>query len=221
MGGAIGQVVAFAVGVAISPIPIIAIVVMLSTPNARRNGPGFLLGWIVGLGVVGGLVLALAGGSGQGRDTGSASGGVLIALGIGVLVLAAKQWRGRPARGEATELPKWMRSVDHFDFPHAAGLGFALSALNPKNLLLTLGAAAALVDEGSATGPQIEGLAVFVLIASLGPAVPVLMFFALGERARRTLDRLKGWMSAHNAAIMTVLLGLIAIKLIYDGVSAL
>lgn len=221
MGGAVGQVVAFAVGVAISPIPIIAIVVMLSTPNARRNGPGFLLGWIVGLSVAGGLVLALAGGRGAHGETSSASGGLLIALGVGVLALAAKQWRKRPVAGEPAELPKWMRSVDHFDFPHAAALGFALSALNPKNLLLTLGAAAALVDEGSGTGTQIEGLAVFVAIAALGPAVPVLMFFALGERARTTLDRLKAWMSVHNAAIMTTLLVLIAAKLLYDGAAAL
>ena len=53
MGQAIGQILPFAVGVGLSPVPIIAVVVMLATPRARANGPAFLLGWLVGLAVVG------------------------------------------------------------------------------------------------------------------------------------------------------------------------
>jgi hypothetical protein len=52
------------VGVAISPIPIIAVVLMLVTP-ARANGPMFVLGWIVGLAAIGVIVLAIAGGAGR------------------------------------------------------------------------------------------------------------------------------------------------------------
>ena len=47
MGEAIGQLLPFAVGVAISPLPIVAVVLMLVTPRARSNGPAFLAGWIV------------------------------------------------------------------------------------------------------------------------------------------------------------------------------
>jgi hypothetical protein len=38
MGQAIGDILPMAVGVAISPAPIIAIVLMLGTPRARSNG---------------------------------------------------------------------------------------------------------------------------------------------------------------------------------------
>ena len=65
MGEAIGGILAMAVGVAISPFPIIAIVLMLGTPRARVNGPGFALGWLLGLSVVGAVVLALASGRSQ------------------------------------------------------------------------------------------------------------------------------------------------------------
>jgi hypothetical protein len=61
MGEAIGQSLPLAVGVALSPVPIIAVVLMLTTPRARTNGPAFVLGWLLGLGVVGAVVLALAG----------------------------------------------------------------------------------------------------------------------------------------------------------------
>jgi len=35
--------------VALSPVPIIAVVLMLGTPRARVNGPAFVLGWVLGL----------------------------------------------------------------------------------------------------------------------------------------------------------------------------
>jgi hypothetical protein len=38
MGEAIGQVLSYAVGVALSPIPIIGVTLMLGTPGARPNG---------------------------------------------------------------------------------------------------------------------------------------------------------------------------------------
>ena len=41
MGGAIGGSLPLAIGVALSPIPIIAVVLMLTTPTARVNGPAF------------------------------------------------------------------------------------------------------------------------------------------------------------------------------------
>jgi hypothetical protein len=39
MAEAIGQVLSLGVGVALSPVPIIAVVLMLGTPRARSNGP--------------------------------------------------------------------------------------------------------------------------------------------------------------------------------------
>ena len=49
MGEAIGQSLPLAVGVALSPMPIIAVVLLLTTPAARRNGPAFVLGWLAWL----------------------------------------------------------------------------------------------------------------------------------------------------------------------------
>lgn len=63
MGQAIGQVLSLGVAVALSPVPIIAVVVMLGTPRARVNGPAFVVGWVVGLAFVGTAILLLAGGA--------------------------------------------------------------------------------------------------------------------------------------------------------------
>ena len=60
MGQAIGQVLSFGIGVALSPVPIIAVVLMLATPQGRGNGLAFLAGWIVGLAAVGTVILLIS-----------------------------------------------------------------------------------------------------------------------------------------------------------------
>src|SRR6185436_1746651 len=50
-GPGIGDFLPSAVGVAISPLPIVAVVLMLVTPRGRVNGPMFVVGWWVGLAI--------------------------------------------------------------------------------------------------------------------------------------------------------------------------
>ena len=49
MADVAGEILVFAVGIAISPIPIIAVILMLFSARARINGPAFLLGWVAGI----------------------------------------------------------------------------------------------------------------------------------------------------------------------------
>jgi threonine/homoserine/homoserine lactone efflux protein len=114
-----------------------------------------------------------------------------------------------------------MRTIDRYTPGRATAMGVALTVVNPKNLLLAIAAAAAIAQTGVGTGQQAGALAIFVLIATLGPGIPVGIYFAMPERAPRLLAELKDWMAAHNAAIMAVLCVIIAAKLIGDGVSGL
>src|SRR3954452_12677368 len=223
MGGAIGQILSLAVVVAISPVPIIAIVLMLGTPLARANGPAFLLGWIVGLAVVGTLILLVAGaiGPSDGGEPATWVGVLQLVLGGALLLLAVRQWRGRPRGDAGGEPPEWMRSIDPFTPGRSAATGLALAAINPKNLILTVGAATTVAQAGLSTGQEAIAMAVFVVIASLGPGIPVAIYFAMGERATRLLDEMKTWMGANNAAIMAVICLVIGVKLVGDGISAL
>lgn len=49
MLSAIGQILGNAAGVAVSPVPVIALILMLFSPAAIRNSVMFLVGWILGL----------------------------------------------------------------------------------------------------------------------------------------------------------------------------
>jgi threonine/homoserine/homoserine lactone efflux protein len=196
---------------------------MLATPRGRVNGPAFVAGWILGLAIVGTVVLVAAQGAGATEDDEPATWVSVLKLVLGVLLLlvAARQWRGRPRAGEEAALPKWMATVDRFTPGRAFAIAGALAGVNPKNLLLTVGAAAAIAQTGAATGEQAIALAVFVVIATLGPGLPVAIYFAMGDRATRMLDELKQWMGAHNTAIMAAMCLVIGAKLLGDGISGL
>lgn len=223
MGDAIGQMLPFAIGVTLSPIPIIAVVVMLGTPRAHVNGPAFLAGWFAGLLVLGTVVLVVASSVGAQDDGGPAAwvGWLRLVLGALLVYLAAGKWRGRPRGDDEPEMPAWMSRADSFSAPKAARMGVLLSAANPKNLVLTVGAATAIAQTGIDTVDREVALLVFVVLGTVGPALPVGIYAVMGDRAAPVLEDTKRWMSAHNAAIMAVLGLVIGAKLIGDAISVL
>ncbi len=61
MGSVIGGLLPLAVGVAVSPIPIIAAILMILSKNAGGAAKGFAVGWVAGILVVTGVMTLLAG----------------------------------------------------------------------------------------------------------------------------------------------------------------
>jgi threonine/homoserine/homoserine lactone efflux protein len=221
MGEAIGQSLSLAVGVALSPVPIIAVILMLVTPRARTNGPAFVIGWLLGLALVGTIILLIAEPS-EASDNGQPATWVDILklmLGALLVLVALKQWRARPHAGVEPTAPKWMGAIERFTPAKSLGAGVALAAANPKNLLLAVGAAAGIAQTGIAGGEQAVAYAVFAVIGTVGVATPVAIYFALGDRSGRILDALKRWMSHNNAVIMAVLCVVIGAKLIGDAIA--
>jgi Sap, sulfolipid-1-addressing protein len=219
---AIGDLLPSAVGVAISPIPIIAVILMLGTPRAKSNGPAFAVGWVAGLVAVSVIVLLVAGGA---DDPSSAtSTGVnwfQVAIGVLFLVMAAGQWRKRPKKGEEPVMPKWMALIDDFGAAKSAGLGVLLSALNPKNLALTAAGAAAIAQAGLDGGQSAIAVAVFVVIGSVTVVGPVVFFVVASDLAAKPLASIKEFMADHNAVIMFVLLLVLGAKILGQGIGAL
>jgi hypothetical protein len=218
MGAAIGDILGFAVGVAISPIPIIAVILMLLSNKAKVNGASFVVGWLAGLLVAGGIVLALGIGPSDGEPS-DLSGWIKIAIGLLFFALAWKQWSSRPTGDEEPTMPGWMSAIDSFTAVKAGGLGFVLSALNPKNLGLTIAAMATVSAAGLSTGEEIGVLVVFVLIASITVAIPVVAYLIRGQKAAGALNSTKEWLTANNNVVMMVLFIVLGAKLFGGGIS--
>lgn len=221
MGSVIGDILPEAIAVAISPIPIIAVVLLLSTTKGKGKAFGFLIGWLVGLGIVGTVVLLVADPAGASTDDGPAPwvGWLILALGVVLILLGIKGFLGRPKDGVEPPMPKWMAAIDQFGFGKCLGIGFILAAVNPKNLALTVAAAAAIGAAGLSTGSSFAVLGVFVVLGTIGIALPIAIYLLAGTNAVNILNDLRHWMAIHNPAIMSVLFVLIGAKLIGDGAS--
>ncbi|HEY9293107.1 MAG TPA: GAP family protein [Microlunatus sp.] len=223
MGQVIGDILPVALGVAISPMPIMAVILMLMSAHGRGSSVAFLFGWVLGIAAVLTVVTLVVGpttGSGdQGPSTVASI--VKIVLGAAALVLAVRQWRSRPKAGETPELPKWMAAIDQVTAAKAFGLGALLSAVNPKNLTLCLTGGVAIGSVGLSAGEAAIAIAIFVVIGSCTVAIPVLGFLVAREKVQPKLDELRGWLGVHNAAVMSVVLLVIGVTIVGKGVAGL
>ena len=224
MGATIGELLPLAVGVAVSPIPIIATILMLLAPRARAASAGFATGWLVGIVLVVTVVAVVAASAdvgGTSGDPSTAASWVKLVLGVLLILLAGRQWSKRPHGDQPASSPKWMAAIDSMTVGKAAGLGFLLAAVNPKNLLLCLGAGVTLAGSGLSGGSQVLAGAVFVVIAASSVLVPVLGYAVAADRLRGPLDDLRGWLLQNNVAIMAVLLLVIGVSLLGKGLGGL
>ena len=105
MGAAIGEILGFAVAVAISPVPIIAVILMLFTAGARSNSVGFVSGRLIGFLLAGGVVLAIGLEASQGGAS-DVNGVIKILIGALFLFLGWEQWSGRPQGDEEAPMPQ-------------------------------------------------------------------------------------------------------------------
>src|SRR5687767_2278067 len=129
MNVVIGEILPLALGITISPMPIIAAILMLLSPKAKGTSVGFLLGWVVGI-VVAVTAFTLLSSVLPENDPDASNptaGWIKIILGVLLLLMAGKQWRGRPTDAAEPALPGWMKAIDTMTPVKGAGLGFLLS----------------------------------------------------------------------------------------------
>lgn len=206
---AIAESLPMSVGVALSPLPIAVIVMILMTAKARTNAPFFLLGWLLGLLVVGVIVFLIPVSQTESGKPIAAAGYLRIGIGFLLLYFGLKQWFNRPGPAEAVEVPKFLVGLDTFNAGKSLLTGFLLVAVHPKNLFLCAAGAAAIDLYTSNLVQQFGAYAVFTLIASSPIAIPLIAYFLARERAKTLFERWKDWLFRNNPTVLAVLLVII------------
>jgi hypothetical protein len=203
--------------VALSPIPVAAILIILMSARARTNAPAFLLGWMAGILTIG-LVVSLMPGllTARGEPT-QLSGLTRVALGIALLLLAVRQWRQRPEPDAAVDVPPLLARLDSIGIMQSSITGFLLSAIHPKNLILDAAGAAAIDASMLDSATQYTALVIFTLIASVGIIIPIAAYFIAKRRVGTLLGRWKDWLIRKNIQVMIVLLLILGALLIARG----
>jgi hypothetical protein len=217
----IAEVLVLGLAVALSPLAVIAVTVLLTSPGGAGRAWAFLGAWVAARAAVSAAV-TLAGDAadaGAGGEPATWTGLARLALGLLLVGFAVRTWRARGG-GEGAG-PGWLARLDGLGVRQAAGLAVLLAAVKPKNLLLAIAAGVAVAQTGAGAGAQAAAVAVFVALGALAPGIPLAVHVLLPRRSPALLAGLRDWMTRENEAILTVLALLLAAKLLGDALTTL
>ena len=218
-----GEMLALSGGIAFSPIPIAAVILILMTPQGRRNSLAFVVGWLLGLSS---LLLAVM----QVVGRIDAAGGprfpwigpsLQVLFGLLLWALAFRIWRSRPRGEEREKTPVWMEKLDQFGWAKSLSLAVVLGVANLKNLPITV-QAGILVSRGPDWG---EGrwllILLFLAVGLLGVGAPLVVAALFPRRSDEVLRTWRRWLCRHNALVLNCLFAGIGAMLLFKGGIAL
>jgi len=99
------------------------------------------------------------------------------------------------------------------------GLGVLIGALNPKNIAMAIAAALSIASVGLTGGQQVVVVVVYVVLAVLGVAAPVVVALVLGDRSQPVLASWKAWLERNNPVVMGVLFLVFSVVLVGKGIA--
>ncbi|GAB3606497.1 hypothetical protein GCM10027413_19060 [Conyzicola nivalis] len=221
MGPVIGDVLPLALGIAISPLPIMATTIMLLSPKARGTSVGFLIGWVAGITVMTTLFVLLAAllPSVRPHTPNVLIGAIEMLLGLLLIVLAVRTWRARPRAGESPPVPRWITAIDSLTLWRGLAVGFVYSAFRPKNLLISLAAGVVIGSARLALAPATVVMAIFVALAASTIAAPVVAFFSGAPRVTTGLEGLREWLLRNISTVTATALLFLGVVIVGMGIA--
>ncbi len=220
MGGAISGSVGYALGIAISPIPIAALILTMLSVRPRTNSIAFATGWILGIATVA-TVAAVTPLFDAGDEPSDRRGWVRLSIGVLIVIAAVWRWRTRPDPDDEPPTPPLLRAIDLAGRFGVLGIGFVLAALNPKDLLLAAAGGAEIASSDLGGGDTTVALAIFTAIAASTAIIPVATYLLLGQRLDDRLHRSRAWLIRHNPVIMALVLAAVGVLFIVEAIEIL
>lgn len=212
------EILVLALGIALSPFPVVPAILLLFTARPRPTSLAFLGGWLAGVGGATVVAVLVAGRLELPGASPTWLSWARAVLGAGLVVVGVRRWL---SRGDVTEPPAWIRTLQDATPATATRLALVLSVANPKVVLLAVAAGLDIAAADVGAAGVVGGVVLFTVVASLGVAVPVLGYAVRGDAFLPPLERAKDWLLRNTAAVMAVVLVLLGLLLLKNGVSAL
>jgi hypothetical protein len=203
--------------IALSPVPMVCIVLVLMSRRPVRAGLSFAVGWLGALAIAVGLVAWLTDTVAEKNGEAARDGVDLIQLAVGVLfaVLAVRYWRKRPEPGVPPPRPAIVDRIATLSAPALVLTGAAAALANLKNLPLVVSAGSYIGGAGLAPGTTVIAVAIFVIAASATVLTPLLAVAIMGPaRSAPTLKSIETWLLANLNTITVILLAVLATVMI-------
>lgn len=217
----IGDLIPFGIGVALSPFPIIAVLLLLTAPVGLGGSSLFLLGRAAGFALLTAVFAVVSDLIDQAAGSSLPAAVLRLALGVVLVGVGIRKFVRRPRADAAPKLPGWMQSIERTGRGGALRLGFVLTVVNPKEIAFAAGAGLTIGGAFLPIGQAIGAGALFVVLACLSVAIPVTLVAVAGARVTPVLQTAKNWLIANNAIVMALVLIVIGAMLIGSGVSGL
>jgi hypothetical protein len=213
----IGMMLPFAVGIALSPIPIAAVTLMVLSLHPGVDGRVFVAGWALGLLVALVLVSLVVGLLGLAED--GRADLVRILLGGLLLVFALERASAGRGSGYDPEGPAWVGGLDRMPADRAFAMGVVQAALDPRKLLLIVAVAMVFAAAPLTLLESVIAVVVFCVIGSLGVALPLLMSRRAGSSGRARLEAARTRLMEDNTTIQAVTLLILGTLLVGQGLA--
>lgn len=210
------DVMPYAIGVFASPLPVIIAIVMLFTDRPKVISAVYIGTWTVGVLLATVIFIFLARFFEQSEDPRGWVPWLRVVLGLLLLFMAFKAWRGRN-----DPPPAWLSSVMQADTRQAFRLGVLLSIANPKELVMALAAGVAIGTSGVGVGAAAVATLVFLAVGAASVILPFVIFIAGGQRALRSLESARGWLQENSVVVAAVVLAFLGLFLILGGLAKL
>ena len=187
--------------ITLEPIPLTAFILVLASKGGVRKGAAFIFGWLVSLAIVVAGTILVTGNKPPAPSTAPslAALAVKILIGVGLLLIALRQWRkmGRPKKPKKT--PKWQTGIDNMSPWFAMALG---PFTQPWGLVAT--AVAVIVEAKLSSWESYVALFLFCIVAT---AVYLVLEIYAGfrpEKARAFLASVRAWIDTHTDQVIIV-----------------
>lgn len=210
-----------AFGIAASPSPVIAMLILLMTRRATVNAIYFLTGWFTGLLLVG-LITLFGTSLLEFSSVGSGNAGNLrIILGVVFLIISVLMARQIPRKGQQPAPPAWLDKLENFRFPQSFGFGFFFSVPNVKNASLVVTGLSEVLPHHLGGAAEITVLLLFCLTASMGVMIPPVIYMLFGDRATSAFSVMKQWLIRNRALILFLILLFFGVLWLVQGLMVL
>ena len=219
----LGEILPLVIVVAVSPINIVASILLLFSKRPIANASSYLLGFLFGVAAVLSGVTALADAIGLEPDSNRSRGAsaLLLALGVWLLVVAVRKFGHRPGPDDQGDAPKWMRGIADFGGGKSFLAGVVVGALNPKNIAVAVASGVVIATAELPATQQIWVIATYACIVSLGVAAPIVTALVLGDRSEGVLRGWQQWLDRNNGTVMAVVYLFFGVILLGKGIAGI
>jgi len=219
----IGDLLPLALVVAVSPINIVAAILLLFSKRPVANATIYLLGFVLGVAAMLSGMTALADAIGLSPDTDRSRGtsALLLALGLFLIIVGVRKLSHRPGPEQKADQPSWMKGIGDFGAGQSFVVGASVGALNPKNIAVAFASAVVVATAQLPVGQQVGVIAIYTLVASIGVASPIVTAVTLGDRSETILSAWREWLDRNNGTVMAVIYLFFGVILLGKGIAGI